>query len=396
MWSLTRITKLIVSLCCGWVLACSVSVAARQSSPTSNAAAKSVGTIKTISGRTITLAADSGGEVTVVLEEGARLLRVEPGEKDLKQAAGLDLQDLQPGDRILVRGQTAADGKSLLAISLIAMKKLDIAQKQAREREDWQRHGVGGLVSAVDLSTGTITITTQALGPNKTVEVHTSKDTVLRRYAANSIKFDDAKTAPIRDIKPGDQLRARGVRSADGAELTAQEVVSGSFRNIAGTISSISTSDGSITVLDLATKKPVAVKITAESQLRKLSPPMAQRIASRLKGTPPEAGDSTARPRSGEAPATKSTGESSPAGGRDSSQGPSDLQQAINRMAPASLGDLNKGDAVMIVASSGTKEGETIAITLLAGVEPILESPRAQSILTPWSLSSGGAEAAAP
>lgn len=396
MWSFIRIAKVIVSLYCGLVLACSVSVAARQSSPTPSAAAKSVGTIKTISGRTITLTADSGGEVTVVLEEGARLLRVEPGEKDLKQAAALDLQDLQPGDRILVRGQTAADGKSLLAISLIAMKKLDIAQKQAREREEWQRHGVGGLVSAVDLSTGTIAITTAALGANKTVAIHTSKDTALRRYAANSIKFDDAKTAPISEIKPGDQLRARGVRSADGAELTAQEVVSGSFRNIAGTISSINSSDGSITVLDLATKKPVAVKITAESQLRKLPPPMAQRIASRLKGAPPEAADSNARPRGTETPVTKNASQSSPGGGRDSSQGPTDLQQAISRIAPASLGDLNKGDAVMIVASSGAKEDETIAITLLAGVEPILESPKAQSILTPWSLSSAGGEAAAP
>ena len=396
MWSFIRIAKVIVSLYCGLVLACSVSVAARQSSPTSSTAAKSVGTIKTISGRTITLTADSGGEVTVVLEEGARLLRVEPGEKDLKQAAALDLPDLQPGDRILVRGQTAADGKSLLAISLIAMKKLDIAQKQAREREEWQRHGVGGLVSAVDLSTGTITITTAALGANKTVAIHTSKDTALRRYAANSIKFDDAKAAPISEIEPGDQLRARGVRSADGTELTAQEVVSGSFRNIAGTISSINSSEGSITVLDLATKKPVAVKITAESQLRKLPPPMAQRIASRLKGAPAEAADANARPRGTETPVTKNASQSSPGGGRDSSQGPTDLQQAISRIAPASLGDLNKGDAVMIVASSGAKEDETIAITLLAGVEPILESPRAQSILTPWSLSSAGGEAAAP
>jgi Domain of unknown function (DUF5666) len=396
MWNLARNAKLTVSLSSAMILAYSVSVAARQSSPTANAATKSVGTIKAINEKTITLAADAGGDVTVTLQEGVRLLRVEPGQKDLKQAVPLDLRDLQAGDRILVRGQTAADGKSLLASSLIAMKKLDIAQKQAHEREDWQRHGIGGLVSAVDPGTGTITITTPALGANKTVAVHTSNDTVLRRYAPDSVKFDDAKTAPISEIKVGDQLRARGARSADGSELTAQEVVSGSFRNIAGTISSISASDGSITVFDLSTKKPVAVKITAESQLRKLPAAMAQRIASRLKNTSSEAADANTSPRNGEAPATKNGSESRLGGGRDASQGAPDLQQAISRMAPASLSDLSKGDAVMIVASSGTKEGEATAITLLAGVEPILESPKAQSILTPWSLSSGGGEPPAP
>ena len=37
-------------------------------------------------------------------------------------------------------------------------------------------------------------------------------------------------------ITAGDQLRGRGVRSADGTELAADEVVSGTFRNIAGTV----------------------------------------------------------------------------------------------------------------------------------------------------------------
>jgi hypothetical protein len=67
-------------------------------------------------------------------------------------------------------------------------------------------------------------------------------------------------------------------------------------------------------------------------------------------------------------------------------------------MPPGSLSDLNKGDAVMIVAMQGAEDGGATAITLLAGVEPLLEaSPKStQSILSPWSLSSGGAESAGP
>ncbi len=393
--------RLMVSLICGLALqGGAVRLGAKESRPPAQqgAAARSVGTVKTISGKSITLTTDAGGDISVLLQEDARILRVEPGQKDLKDAAPFSLQDLQPGDRVLVRGKMADDGKSLLAASLIAMKKMDIAQKQAHEREEWQKHGVGGLVSAVDPSNGTIAITTTALGTSKNIAIHISKDTELRRYAPNSVKFDDAKSAPIGEIKAGDQLRARGSRSADGSELTADEVVSGSFRNIAGTIASIDSAAGTITVMDLATKKPVVVKVTGESQLRKLPPPMAQRIAARLKGTSGDTPPAAAGQRPAESSATNGTAATHSNGRPDSAQGPSDLQQALSRVPAASLSDLNKGDAVMIVATPGTQEGGVTAITLLSGVEPILEaSPKnGQSILSPWSLSSGGGEAAGP
>jgi len=67
-------------------------------------------------------------------------------------------------------------------------------------------------------------------------------------------------------------------------------------------------------------------------------------------------------------------------------------------MPAATLADLQKGDAVMIVATSDSGGAATTAITLLAGVEPILQaSPSGgQSLLTPWSLSGapGGGDAA--
>src|ERR1700730_8060015 len=324
-------------------------------------AARALGTVKSISGKNITLSPDTGNEISVTLQDGARLLRVEPGEKDLKNAVPLALEGLQPGDRVLVRGKMAEDGKSLLAASLIAMKKMDIAQKQSHEREEWQRHGVGGLVSAVDPSSGTIAITTTALGANKKVVIRVSKDTELRRYSPDSIKFDDAKPAPISEVKPGDQLRARGSQSGDGSEVTADEIVSGSFRNIAGTITSIDSSAGTITVVDLSTKKPVVVKVSGESQLRKLPPPMAQRIAARLKGSaadsPPASATGTGSGEASAASARSTTGSTGDAdSARRSGQNPADLQQAISRMPAAALSDLNKGDAVMIVAKPGAHE----------------------------------------
>jgi hypothetical protein len=362
-----------------------------------NAVARPKGTVKAVAGNVVTLTTDAGTEVNVLVQDGTRLLRVAPGQTNLKDATPIQLKDVQPGDRVLVLGKLAEDGKSVNATSVIAMKKTDIAEKQAHDREEWQKHGVGGLVNAIDAAAGTITIATAASGDKKNVIIHFSKDTVLRRYAPDSTKFDDAKPAPRDQIQTGDQLRARGARSADGTELTADEIVSGSFRNIAGTISSIDAGAGTLTVMDLATKKNVTVKITAESQLRKLPPQMAQRIAQRLKGAgadAPSASTPAAAPAAQPA-ATPAGG----TGGAGRAGGATDLQQAIGRMPAATLSDLQKGDAVMIVATQGTKDADVTAITLLGGVEPILQaSPKdaASTILSPWSLSGGGGEAAAP
>jgi hypothetical protein len=381
----------------------------QQSAPAaaSNPASRPVGTIKTIAGKTIVLTTDAGAEVTVQVQDDAKLVRIAPGQKDLKDAAPIQLSDLQAGDRILVRGKMADDGKTVLAASVIAMKSTDIAAKQAHERDEWQRHGVGGLVKSIDAASGAITISTNALGVAKDVTVQTSKQTVLRRYAPNSVKFDDAKPEPIYQIKVGDQLRARGTRNADGTELTADEVVSGTFRNIAGTISTIDTGAGTITVMDLVVKTPVTVKITKDTQLRKLTPQTAQMIAVRLKGGGAEApggangaasGTSApAKPAEGAADAqgTAPGGAGRP-GGAGGAARSGDFQQAINRMPAATLADLQKGDAVMIVTTEGTQDGGATAITLLAGVEPLLQASGASTILTPWTMSGAPGGDAAP
>ena len=393
---------------------------APQASAQSASIAKPVGTIKSISGNTITLTTDAGTDVTVLVQDATKLLRIAPGQTDLKDATPLQLPDVQAGDRILVRGKFTDDGKSVLATSLVAMKKEDISQKQARDREEWQKHGAGGLVTSVDQATSTITVSLPAIGEKKNLTVHLLKDTILRRYAPDSVKFDDAKPAPLAQILPGDQLRARGSRNADGTELTAVEIVSGTFRNISGILSAIDPSAGTMTLQDLATKKSVTVKITSESQLRKLNPQMAQRIALRLKGIPADAAAPTAdgsasaantpqspSPRGAPAGAPRA-GAGSPGGsgqggfggmGRTGG-GPPDLQQAISRMPTSALSDFQKGEAVMLVATEGGPGGMPTAITLLGGVEPILQaSPNsnASTILSPWSLGSGaGGEVAAP
>jgi hypothetical protein len=67
------------------------------------------------------------------------------------------------------------------------------------------------------------------------------------------------------------------------------------------------------------------------------------------------------------------------------------LARLIGRMPDSTLADLTKGDAVMIVSTQGQVPGTVTAITVLAGVEPILTaSPERTMTLSPWSLNGGG------
>ncbi len=81
----------------------------------------------------------------------------------------------------------------------------------------------------MDPAAGTVTISISSFGGKKTVVVHTSKSTVIRRYSPDSAKPEDAKVSTLQEIQVGDQLRARGDRNADGSELAAEEIFTGNF-----------------------------------------------------------------------------------------------------------------------------------------------------------------------
>jgi hypothetical protein len=364
--------------------------------------AKPVGTVKALSGNTITLTTSSGSTVDIVVQNSTRMVRIAPGQKDLKDATPVQLQEVHVGDRILARGTPSEDGKSVAASSIILMKESDVSAKQEQDREDWQKRGVGGLVSKVDVANGIVILAAPAPS-DKPVTIHISKSTIIRRYSPDSVKFDDATPGTIDQISAGDQLRARGVRSADGSELAADEVVSGTFRNVAGLLTATDAANNTLTVMDLATKKPVTLRINADSQLRQLPAMVAQRIALRLRGG--SAGDAPAAAGGGGAPAKPSDGASAQAtqgrtseGARPGGGAP-DFQQMLKRMPAVTLADLQKGEAVMVVTTQGSATSQPTAITLLSGVEPILSaSPngnQAAMLLSPWNLGGGGGDAAA-
>src|ERR1700733_10431964 len=328
---------------------------AQQAAPQA-AVEKQVGAIKSIDGNVVTITTDAGASATVSVQPTTKIVRVAPGQTDLKTAVPVELKDLQVGDRVFIRWKAGDTAQPVAAIGIIVMKRADVDAKQQHDREDWQKQSIGGLVSAVDAGSSTVSISVTAVGGTKTIAIHTNPKTVFRRYAPDSVKFDDAVPSSLAQTKPGDQVRALGTRNADGTAMDAEEIVAGSFRNIAGTVVSIDAASNSITVMDLIAKKQVVVKVSSESQLRKLQPEIAQRIAFRLKaaasGNTPGGGSpgNADAAGNGNRPAASPPAGSAPQGGAASAGGGPgrpgggqvDLQQILSRMPAAPLTDFQK------------------------------------------------------
>jgi hypothetical protein len=341
-----------------------------------------LGSITAINGDTLTVKTDAGDTHQVQVPSTAQLKRIEPGQTDLSKAEPLEFGSLAAGDRVLVNLDPNATSGTPQALRIVAIKHADVAKMQQAEIDAWNQ-GVHGLVKSVDPATGLIVVSMRAGTATKDVNVNTTKATALKRYAPGSVRFDQTQPAPIDAIQKGDQLWARGTKSADGNSIAADGVVSGTFRSIPGTILSVDTTGSSVSVKDLATKKPVTVKLTPDSQLRQLDPNVATFLAARVKGNAGGPGGAGGMRRGG-----GPGGNAGPGGG---GQGRMDPETMLDRAPAIQIGTLKKGDAVMIVA---TEDASGLnAIKLLSGVEALLEAPEAQDLLSSWSLDQGSPDA---
>ena len=338
-----------------------------------------MGTVKATSGNTVTMTTSEGQDYTVTVPDAAKILDVAPGSHDLKSATPGQVGDIAVGDKIIVNGSAGDTGTTLTAQRIILMKSAAIAQSHEQEEAAWA-HGSGGIVKTVNAGAGTIVLSSGL----KTITVQVSQATIVRHYAGDSIRFEDAVGSSLAAIQPGDQLRVRGTKSDDGLSIQADEIVAGTFRNFSGTISSIDGTAGTITLKDLTTKKNVTVAVTANSDVRRLPPQMAAAMAGRMHGT--AAGANGGGAPHAAAPATAGAGDSDQH--RAAGRAGMDLSQMLSRLPTETLGGLKAGEAVMIVAtSSGSASNKETAITLLAGVEPILAAPAGESMtLSPWSV----------
>src|SRR5215510_7653195 len=353
-----RIKTLTLILCCAPSLLAQGNTAA----PTSGQTVRPIGMILTIdsAARRITIKTDAGPEMNISFEENTRYLRVAPGAKDLENATPISASELSAGDRILARGRSASDPALFAATSIIVISKADLARKHAAERAEWEKRGVGGVISALDTAAKEITINMPTTAGAKPTVIAFAPGATLRRYAPNSVKFSDARPSRFEELKVGDQVKALGTADETRSRYTAEELVAGTFRTIAGAVVSIDAAQNTFVITDLGANKSVQARVSPDSTMRRLIVEIAQMLAARNK-----------------------------AGNSSFDQGPKDFQSLIEKLSPLNLTDLKPGDTIILSFAAGEDASRITAITLLAGVEPLLKTPGkgGQSVnLGSWSL----------
>lgn len=342
------------------------------SAQTQPAADRTMGEVASLNAdqRSLVLKEDKGSLVTVSIAEKTSLLRIPPGETDLKKAARIAFGDIGVGDRLLAVGPKSE--ARVEARTVVVMNKADLAQKQRSEQEEWQKRGISGILASADRSLRTFTVT---VGEKK-YRVSSSDRTEYRRYAPDSAKYSDSKESAFTELQPGDQVRVLGDKDEEALSVTAERVVFGTFARVAGLINSVNTESGEIKLTDLLNKKQVTIQVTARSNTRRLPEGLATALAQTLHGG-----------QGGSAPAATGRGGTP---GAPAGQG-ADLSQMLDRLPTISLADLKPGSAIILTGSLQADASYITAITIVSGIEAIVSSGSVsvQNLIGGWNLGGG-------
>lgn len=352
-----------------------------------------IGEVNVINGTSqLSVKTDKGELVEIALGEKTRYLRVMPGEKDLKNASRIAFTDVSTGDRVLALGHLSEDSKTLTATSVIVMSKADLAKKQENEKADWQSRGFIGVVAAVNADAKEFTVTVHSGQTQKTVVVESAEKVDFRRYAPDSVRFSDAKPSTFADLKVGDHVRVLGEKNSDGTRMKPEAIVFGTFKTMAATVISVDGASGEIKATDLGTKKPISIRVNADTAMHRLPNGLAMALARRYNPQYFQAQRASAggkRGGGGEGGAgggPRGGGDSGGGGMRMSGSEGADLQQALEHVPPMPVTELNKGDAIMFSIATGDDLSKVAAFVVIAGVEPLLTKASGERVNLDWSL----------
>ena len=340
---------------------------------------------------TLSVKTDAGSVVLVNTSEKTTFDRMPPGETDRTKAVKTSLTELTVGDGVYVRGFVAADRKSVPAQQIVVVSQSDIAKKQEKERLEWRRRGVSGIVASTNPTTKEVTITSRALmGGPQSIVIPISDKTKVLRYPPDSIpKYSDAKPSSFAEVKVGDQLRALGDKSTDGLRLTPEEVVFGTFKIAGGTVTAIDPATNTITMNDLQTKKPMTIVLKPDTVVRRFTGMMGGGPGGPGAGGPPQGGgapppgqaqgpSAAQRPGGGAPPQGQAQGQGAaqrpgggPGGPPAGGGGPS-MADMIERLPTIALTEIKVGDMIIMSTLPGVDQNRLTAVSMVTGVEPLL------------------------
>lgn len=308
---------------------------------------------------TLTVKADNGPTVEVKAVDNTVCLRLPAGETTLARAAPIQLADIGVGDRVLGRGLMREGENRLLAQRLIALSRLDIEKKRERDLDEWRRRGVAGVVRGVNPQTGDIDLEAHGQSGVKRIVVAAANSS-FRRYSPDSAAFAGTRPSSLGELKVGDQLRALGDRSTDGASFKAEQVVAGSFQTVGYVVTEVDPERSEIKAQTLDQKQQVLIRVGKESTLHRIPPQLGTAIAKAILGGKP----------AGVVPAAGGERKGAPASAPDQLQ---DLQRKIEALPAIAFADVKKGDILAVVSGAQSDQSRLTAIKLFAGVDAILD-----------------------
>jgi hypothetical protein len=228
-------------------------------------------------GNQVTIKTLNGESVDLTISSHSFILHLPPGERDVKKADKLAIGDLTAGERLVASYQLSADGKTKEARTLLVQTQADLDALGKKDEEDWRKRGTTGNLAAIDAAAKTFTIKAGA----KDITIKPAEHVEYLRYSPDSAKSSDAKPSTFAELKAGDEIHVLGNKNADGTEIEAEKVVFGFFPQIAATIKSVNAAGNEIVVTDLATKKPITIRVVPDSIMKKLPDVAAQALARR-------------------------------------------------------------------------------------------------------------------
>src|SRR5712692_316918 len=344
-------------------------------SPQTAAVASLIGEVKAIdpTAKQMVIREDSGVIFTINLSDKTQYKRLAPGEKSLANATNIAIADVGQGDRVLARWRAGSDQKTVPAPQVVVMSKADLAKKQDQERAQWRRRGVSGIVTSVNGSTQEITVSSRSLmGAQQAVIIPVTDKVLMRRYPPDTIpKYSEAKPSKFEEVKVGDQLRALGDKSADGTHLTAEEVLFGTFKIVVGTVTAIDAAANQIKINDLQTKKPLTIILKPDSVLRRFPENAAMMFGGGMGPGGPGAGGQggAGQKPAGVGPGGAQAGGPRPGGGA----GGRSMADLLERLPTISINELKVGDTIIMSSLPGSDPGQFTAISLVSGIEPLLQ-----------------------
>lgn len=329
-------------------------------------------TEKNAAAGTLTVKTDAGSVVLVNTSEKTTFDRMPPGETDRTKAIKTSLTEITIGDGVYVRGFVAADRKSIPAQQIVVVSQSDIAKKQEKERMEWRRRGVSGIVASTNPATKEVTITNRALmGAPQSVVIPITDKTKVLRYPPDSIpKYSDAKRSSFEEVKVGDQLRALGDKSTDGLRLTPEEVVFGTFKIAGGTVTAVDPAANTITINDLQTKKPMTIMLKPDTVVRRFTGMMGGGPGGPAAGAPPGGG---APPQAQGQGAGQRPGGAPGPGGPPAGGGGQNMADLIDRLPTIAIGEIKVGDMIIMSTLPGADQNRLTAVSMVTGVEPLLQ-----------------------